>query len=117
MKWFLLKIHVYEIPKITVAFLKQANTKGKIPEPDGIVLGMMRSKPDELFPYKCRDLYITHLRLFLGIHLSLLLCSLMPGFPVGHFINAENIIYGNNQLLRLPYESQCLIFQLEDVVR
>lgn len=60
MKWFLLKIHVYEIPKITVAFLKQANTKGKIPEPEGIVLGMMRSKPDETFPYKCRDLYITY---------------------------------------------------------
>lgn len=60
MKWFLLKIHVYEIPKITVAFLKQANTKGKIPEPEGIVLGMMRSKRDETFPYKCRDLYITY---------------------------------------------------------
>lgn len=39
MKRFLLKIHVYEIPQITVAFLKQANTKGKIPEPGGIVLG------------------------------------------------------------------------------
>lgn len=39
MKRFLLKIHVYEIPRITVAFLQQANTKGKIPEPEGIVLG------------------------------------------------------------------------------
>lgn len=29
MKWSVLKIHVYEIPKLTVAFLLQANTKGK----------------------------------------------------------------------------------------
>lgn len=40
MKWSLLKIHVYEIPKLTVAFLEQANTKGKIPEPEGNVLGL-----------------------------------------------------------------------------
>lgn len=39
-----LKIHVYEIPKMTGAFLKQTNTKGKIPQPGGIVLGRCGSR-------------------------------------------------------------------------
>lgn len=54
MRWSPLKIHVYEIPKMTVAFLMQANAKGEYSTTERYCSGAMWFRPDGLLTAKAR---------------------------------------------------------------